>query len=99
VAAFRQVLADLARSEQLVIDLSSVTFVDSAALGALIGGIRRVREFGGEVVVACARPTLRKLMETTGISRIVSVFETVDEAVAALEASAAERAHEDSATA
>src|ERR1700722_14412751 len=49
VSQFRQALADLASSSILVIDMSGVPFVDSAGLGALIGGIRRTREHGGDV--------------------------------------------------
>jgi anti-sigma B factor antagonist len=84
VSQFRQALADLAASKRLVIDMSGIPFVDSAGLGALIGGIRRTRELGGDVAVACDRPTLVRLLRTTGFDRIVSVTETVDEAMASL---------------
>jgi anti-sigma B factor antagonist len=84
VSQFRQALADLASSRRLVIDMSGIPFVDSAGLGALIGGIRRTRELGGDVAVACDRPTLVRLLRTTGFDRIVSVTETVGEAMAAL---------------
>lgn len=84
VSQFRQALADLASSKRLVIDMSGIPFVDSAGLGALIGGIRRTRELGGDVAVACDRPTLVRLLRTTGFDRIVSVTETVEEAMAAL---------------
>ena len=84
VSQFRQTLAELASSPQLLIDLSGVPFVDSAGLGALIGGIRRVRELGGEVAVACPRPTLTRLLRTTGFDRIVTVTATLDEAIATL---------------
>jgi anti-sigma B factor antagonist len=84
VSQFRQTLAELASSPQLLIDLSGVPFVDSAGLGALIGGIRRVRELGGDVAVACPRPTLTRLLKTTGFDRIVTVTATLDEAVEAL---------------
>jgi anti-sigma B factor antagonist len=86
VHQFRQTLAEIASSRHLVIDLSGVPFVDSAGLGALIGGIRRVREIGGCVVVACSRRTLASLLHTTGIDRIVTVTETVEEAAAELNA-------------
>ncbi|MGH9075802.1 MAG: STAS domain-containing protein, partial [Acidimicrobiales bacterium] len=46
VSQFRQALGDLASTPRLLIDLSAVPFVDSAGLGALIGGIRRARELG-----------------------------------------------------
>ena len=84
VGQFREALSDLANRPQLLIDLSEVPFMDSAGLGALIGGIRRVREAGGDVAVACSRPTLARLLHTTGFDRIVPVTESVDDAVSAL---------------
>lgn len=91
VHQFRQGLAEVASSRRLVIDLSAVPFVDSAGLGALIGGIRRVREVGGAVVVACGRATLASLLHTTGIDRIVTVTGTVAEAAARLQSADAAR--------
>ena len=84
VSQFRQTLAELASSPQLLIDMSGGPFGDSAGLGALIGGIRRARELGGDVAVACNRPTLTRLLRTTGFDRIVTVAETIEEAEAAL---------------
>lgn len=84
VGQFREKLAELAASPRLLIDLSSVPFMDSAGLGALIGGIRRAREAGGDVAVACSRPTLTRLLHTTGFDRIVPVTDTVEAAASAL---------------
>lgn len=86
VGEFREALSGLASSDRLLIDLSEVPFMDSAGLGALIGGIRRAREAGGDVAVACSRPTLTRLLHTTGFDRIVSVTETVEGAAEALAA-------------
>ena len=84
VSQFREALGTLADKQYLLIDLSAVPFMDSAGLGALIGGIRRARELGGDVAVACNRPTLTRLLHTTGFDRIVTVTETVEAAAAAL---------------
>lgn len=84
VGAFREALAELAAVKRLLIDLSDVPFMDSSGLGALIGGIRRAREADGEVTVACSRPTLTRLLHTTGFDRIVAVTETVEAAESAL---------------
>jgi len=84
VGEFREALSGLATTNRLLIDLSEVPFMDSAGLGALIGGIRRAREAGGDVAVACSRPTLTRLLHTTGFDRIVSVTDTVEGAAAAL---------------
>jgi anti-sigma B factor antagonist len=84
VGQFREALGELATKPKLLIDMSEVPFVDSAGLGALIGGIRRAREAGGDVAVCCNRPTLTRLLHTTGFDRIVTVAETVDEAAKSL---------------
>ncbi len=84
VGQFREALGELASESKLLIDMSEVPFVDSAGLGALIGGIRRAREAGGDVAVCCNRPTLVRLLHTTGFDRIVTVTDTVAEAAASL---------------
>ena len=84
VPDFRERLTEAATMGNVIIDLSEVPFMDSAGLGALIGGIRRTRENGGEVAVACSRPTLTRLLHTTAFDRIVPVTETLDAAVAAV---------------
>jgi anti-sigma B factor antagonist len=85
VAQFRDRLAHLPTSGHLVIDLSGVPFVDSAGLGALVGFIRRVRDHGGFVVLACNRPTLVRVLRMTGVDRIVPIAATVDKAIATFE--------------
>jgi len=84
VSQFRDALAELSDNRHLVVDLSEVPFMDSAGLGALIGGIRRTRDTGGKVAVACNRPALSRLLHTTGFDSIVPVTESVTEAVTAL---------------
>ena len=84
VSRFRQEVAQVAAGSQVVIDLSGVPFLDSSGLGALIGAIRRVRELGGEVAVACNRPSVERLLRTTGFDRIVTIAETIEGAAASL---------------
>jgi anti-sigma B factor antagonist len=83
VGQFREALGGLTEVPRLLIDLSEVPFMDSAGLGALIGGIRRAREADGDVVVASSRATLTRLLHTTGFDRIVSVTDSVEAAAAA----------------
>ena len=69
---------------RLIVDLSEVPFIDSAGLGALIGGIRRVREDGGDVALAGPRREVMKGLRTTGFDRMLPVTATVADAAAAL---------------
>ena len=84
VGGFRDQLTELRSSPRLIIDLTDVPFMDSAGLGALIGGIRRVRDAGGAVGVVCNRPAVLRLLHTTGFDRIVDVSASIDEALAGL---------------
>jgi len=84
VGTFREALARLAEQGDLLIDLSQVSFMDSAGLGALIGGIRLSRETENAVAVACNKPQLVRLLHTTGFDRIVPVSDSVEEAEDAL---------------
>lgn len=61
----------------VVIDLSEVTFVDSSALGAIIGGIRRVRAMGGEPAICAARPSIVRILSVTGVDRLAPVESSV----------------------
>jgi anti-sigma B factor antagonist len=84
VGQFREALSALAEVARLIIDLSEVPFMDSAGLGALIGGIRHNRDHDGEIVVVCDKPALTRLLHTTGFDRIVPVTETLADGVASL---------------
>lgn len=86
VSGFREALSELAEAKGLIVNLSGVPFMDSAGLGALIGGIRRARDNGGVVVVACDNPALIRLLQTTGFDRIVPVLESLDDAIENLQA-------------
>jgi anti-sigma B factor antagonist len=84
VSSFRDAVGRIPADTRLVIDLSEVVFIDSAGLGAIIGGIRRMRGGGGDVAVCCNRDALVKLLHTTGLDRIVSVVSSNEEAAAAI---------------
>ena len=84
VAQFREAFARLAEEKFCIVNLSGVQFMDSAGLGALIGGIRRIREAEGQVVIFSNREAITKLLHTTGFDRIVPVKNSYSDAISAL---------------
>jgi anti-sigma B factor antagonist len=84
VCQFREALADLPSGSRVLIDMSDVSFVDAAGLGALVGGVRRARDRGGDAAVACARPALGRLLRTIGLDRLVTISDDVEQAMATL---------------
>jgi anti-sigma B factor antagonist len=70
---------------KLVLDLTDATFIDSTTLGILVSGMKRLRPRGGMLAVLCPDPTMARIFDITGLNRMFSVHETLDEALAALE--------------
>jgi len=68
----------------VVVDLSEVTFIDSTALGVLIGGVRRLREAEGRMALVVATRPVERVLTLTGLDRVFTIHATRDAAVAAL---------------
>lgn len=68
------------QTRKVVVDLDAVPFMDSSGLGALMGGVRRLREAGGDLAIACTKEQHLKLFTITGFGEGVSIAPTVEEA-------------------
>ncbi|GAA2616914.1 STAS domain-containing protein [Paractinoplanes durhamensis] len=56
----------------VVADLSGVTFVDSAGLGALIGAFSRAADLDRRFVVTGAVHAVRRIMQMAGVYELLS---------------------------
>ncbi len=65
-------------SRTVVLDLLGVTFLDSTALGVLVGGLKRCRELGGEFHIVVADARIKKIFEITGLDNVFPMAETVE---------------------
>jgi anti-sigma B factor antagonist len=68
----------------VLVDLSDCNFIDSTGLSLLVEAKRRLAEERRRFGVCCADDDVRRLLELTGIDQAVGLFDTRDEAVAAL---------------
>lgn len=75
-------LADDDAIETLVVDLTRVSFLDSSALGVLVGALRRMREGNGELRLVEPRATVRRIFELTLLDRTFPFYPTPEEALA-----------------
>ena len=74
----------LAGKSNLVLDLSGLTFIDSAGLAALLSAAKGTRRGGGRLLLSGPAPTVRKVMALTGIDVVLTTVDSVDEALARL---------------
>ena len=65
----------------LVIDLSSVRFIDSSGLGALVSGFKNASAREGSLKLCCLQPQVRSMFELTRLHRVFEIFANQDEAL------------------
>jgi anti-sigma B factor antagonist len=65
----------------IVIDLGEVMFMDSTALGVLVG-VRRSLDVGARLAVVCTHPGVLNIFQISGLDGAFDIFATRDEALA-----------------
>lgn len=84
VRVFRESIQKLLENQlRVVLDMSSLKFVDSSGLGALVSCLRDIHGRKGELYLCSMTRTVRALFELMRMHRVFEIFESVDEAVAA----------------
>jgi anti-sigma B factor antagonist len=75
-------------AKAVVVDLETTHFIDSMTIGVLLGAVRRLRQRGGELRIACADPNITRIFEITLLDRVFAIHPSCE---AALGSSAANR--------
>ena len=81
----REQMRDLAAkgAVHLIADLGQVDFLDSTGLGALVGGLKRLREAGGSLAVAVSAPRILRIFQITGLAKVLAAQRSVEDAITA----------------
>jgi anti-sigma B factor antagonist len=74
-------------AQELVLDLSATTFVDSMTLGVLLGALKRIRARGGHLRLVVPGADVRRIFEITLLDRVFPLHGTREEALDAALAS------------
>ncbi|MGH2865312.1 MAG: STAS domain-containing protein [Solirubrobacteraceae bacterium] len=76
-----------AGARHVVLDLSMTTFIDSTAIGVLVGAVRRLRESGsGSLTVVCADENRRvlQILEISGVDALIALHHSREDALTEL---------------
>jgi len=68
---------------QIIVNLRSVNFVDSAALATLVKGMKHCRQQRGDLYICCLQPQVQTIFEMTRLDKAFSIFKEQDEAIKA----------------
>ena len=66
---------------KVIFDFNSVTFMDSAGIGLIIGRYRIVNMLGGTIEIANVTDSIKKVLELSGLLKIVKITELEEMAV------------------
>lgn len=66
---------------QVLINLTAVTFIDSAALATLVSGMKRCRHVGGDLRLCGLQQSVKIIFELTRLDRAFSVYPNEDAAL------------------
>ncbi|HXN39101.1 MAG TPA: STAS domain-containing protein [Solirubrobacteraceae bacterium] len=75
-----------AGARHIVLDLSSVTFIDSTAIGVLVGAATRLQEAGGGSVAAvCSDENERvlRIFDIAGVDSVITLYSSREQAFSA----------------
>jgi anti-sigma B factor antagonist len=65
---------------RVAVDLTEVSFIDSAGLGALISGLKSTRSAGGDLRIAAPNEQTRMVLSLTGMERVLPEHPDADSA-------------------
>jgi anti-sigma B factor antagonist len=66
---------------RVVVDLSATSFVDSSGLGALVAGLKKVRQAGGDLRISGAGEQVSTVLRLTNLDRVLRPHAQLDEAL------------------
>ncbi len=69
-----------ARETRVIFDMAGVTHADSAAVGAIVRCLTKLKSAGGALRIAAAQPMIDHSLRLTKVDKIIEMFATVDQA-------------------
>jgi anti-sigma B factor antagonist len=66
-----------------IVDLGGVDYLDSTALGVLVGGLKRLRAHEGSMMLVIGAERILRIFRITGLTKVFPLYSTVAAALAA----------------
>jgi anti-anti-sigma factor len=73
---FRKQVGEIAEKKPnlLLVDLTNVSFMDSAGLGVLVSALKAMRSIGAEMVLCSPNEQVSMLFELTSMAKIFNIY-------------------------
>jgi anti-sigma B factor antagonist len=60
-------------ARHIAVDLAEISFVDSTALSVLVSALKRLRQADGDLELSSPNPSVRRVFEITGLTRLFTI--------------------------
>lgn len=60
----------------IVLNLEQLSFMDSSGLGVILGRYKQIKQLHGEMVVCAVSPSIRRLLDMSGLFKIIRLEQT-----------------------
>jgi anti-anti-sigma factor len=67
--------------KKVIIDLSSVDFIDSTFLGVIVNSLKKVAKIGGDLKLIGFKPVVRSMFELTRLFRVFESYSELQDAI------------------
>ena len=67
--------------KKIIIDLSSVEFLDSTFLGVIVNTLKKVAKIGGDLKLIGFKPVVRSMFELTRLFRVFESYSELQDAI------------------
>lgn len=68
----------------MLVDFTNLVFISSAGLRVLLLAAKKVRPYGGKILLCALSDDVQEVFDISGFSSIFSIFKTREEAIAAM---------------
>jgi stage II sporulation protein AA (anti-sigma F factor antagonist) len=67
-------------TKNIIFDFSKLTFMDSSGIGVIIGRYKNIQKLNGKAAIVNANQQIRRILEMSGLLRIMILHDSVDKA-------------------
>ncbi|OWZ83984.1 anti-sigma F factor antagonist [Natranaerobius trueperi] len=65
--------------DNLVLDLSNLSFMDSSGIGAVLGRYKKIKSQNGQVFACGMNEQVKKLAEMSGLTKVINYYQNLSE--------------------
>ena len=78
-AAREVLLKSVDGADKVLVDLSSVTYIDSSGVASLVEALQAAKRNGGRFALVAASDPTRRVLELARLDKVFTLYTTVDE--------------------